>query len=285
MEIGIAGYGVVGHALCALFGGEERVRIYDKFKRGYDSEAAREAVNRADVAFVAVPTPMAADGSADTSAVEEVISWLAAPACIKSTVPPGTTDALSLKYRKPICFSPEYVGETHWHPFKHIENHGFVIVGGPRPQALHVLRAYQEVLGPKPRYVLTQSRLAEMAKYMENCFLATKVAFANQFYDLAAAMQLDFDELRELWLLDERVGRSHSMVTRERGFGGRCLPKDLSAIIHLAKRWGGAPLLEAVQQFNEATRARAARRPMATAVPAVAANASAENGQARLAEL
>ncbi|MGH9543073.1 MAG: hypothetical protein ACRD2H_14475 [Terriglobales bacterium] len=288
MEIGIVGFGVVGHALSALFGGEGRVRIYDKFLRGYNGAAEREAVNRAEVAFIAVPTPMAADGSADVSAVEEVVAWLQASAvCIKSTVPPGTTDALSLKYAKPLCFSPEYVGETQWHPFKYIENHGFVIIGGPRPHAQHVLRAYQEVLGPKPRYVLTQAKLGEMAKYMENCFLATKVAFANQFFDLAAAMQIDFDELRELWLLDERVGRSHTVVTAERGFGGRCLPKDLSALIAAAKRFGGAPLLEAVQQFNETSRMRVARRPLAeTPVQPILAGSGLDNGrEARRAEL
>lgn len=257
MDIGIVGYGVVGHALGALFG-EERLSIYDKYLRPFNGPAERARVNRCELVFLAVPTPMSPDGAADVSAVEEVASWLEAPACIKSTVPPGTTDALAAKYGRSICFSPEYVGETPWHPFKSIDAHGFVVIGGPRPAARRVLRAYQEALGPQPRYILTQAKLAEMAKYMENCFLATKVAFANQFHDLALALGLDYDELRELWLQDERVGRSHTLVTSERGFGGRCLPKDLAAMISLARAHGGAPLLEAVRDFNEQSRARAA---------------------------
>jgi UDP-glucose 6-dehydrogenase len=86
---------------------------------------------------------------------------------------------------------------------------------------------------------------------MENAFLATKVAFVNQFYDLARAYGVNYNELREVWLADERVGRSHTMVTEERGYRGRCLPKDMAAIIHAARMVGGAALLEAVDRYND----------------------------------
>lgn len=276
MRIGLVGFGVVGHALARLFGSEEELAIYDKFRRGYNSAAHRTAVDTTDLTFVAVPTPEAPDGSADISQVEEVASWVQAPMCIKSTVPPGTTDMLAHKYGKAICFSPEYVGETTWHPFKAVESHGFVIVGGPREAALRVLRAYQERLGPEPRYWLTKAKTAEMAKYMENCFLATKVAFTNQFFDLARALDIDFNELRELWLQDGRIGRSHTLVTAERGFGGRCLPKDLAAVVALARRLGGAPLLEAVQRYNREVRAQNAAAP---AVALTAAGSGEVNGR------
>jgi len=91
---------------------------------------------------------------------------------------------------------------------------------------------------------------------MENCFLATKVAFVNQFYDVASSLNIDFAELRELWLADPRIGRSHTMVTDERGFGGACLPKDMKAIVAAVNRFGGAPLLEAVIEYNEKIRNR-----------------------------
>ncbi|MCI0352896.1 MAG: hypothetical protein L0Z53_26035, partial [Acidobacteriales bacterium] len=83
-----------------------------------------------------------------------------------------------------------------------------------------------------------------------NCFLATKVAFVNQFYDIASTLGVNFDELRELWLADARIGRSHTLVTEERGFRGRCLPKDMRALISLMRQNGGAPLLEAVLDYN-----------------------------------
>jgi UDP-glucose 6-dehydrogenase len=86
---------------------------------------------------------------------------------------------------------------------------------------------------------------------MENAFLATKVTFVNQFFDIAVSLGVNFDELRQLWLLDGRVGGSHTTVTAERGFSGRCLPKDLLAMITAMRAGGGAPLLEAVFSYNE----------------------------------
>ncbi len=254
MAIGIVGYGVVGKALARVFGheaGDADVRVYDKYLGGMNGAQQKEAIQGCDLVFVAVPTPQAADGSCDLTAVEEVVAWVNPPMCLKSTVPPGTVDRLVAATGKRVCFSPEYVGESRWHPWKGIESHGFVIVGGEKGLCDLVVRAYQEVLGPLVRYFMTDARTAELCKYMENTFLATKVAFVNQFYDLAAAFGVNFNELRELWLADERVGRSHTIVTDERGYRGRCLPKDMSAIIRAARRAGGAPLLEAVARYNE----------------------------------
>jgi len=254
VRVGIVGYGVVGKALRKLFGGEsaeKTVRVYDKGIRGYSDGKSRQAIQNCDLVFVAVPTPELADGRANLRAVEEVVDWVEPPMCLKSTVPPGTVDRLIAATGKRICFSPEYVGETAWHPWKEIETHQFVIVGGERRLADIVVRAYQAYLGPMVRYLLTDAKTAELCKYMENAFLATKVAFVNQFYDLAEAWGVDYTELRELWLEDERIGRSHTLVTEERGYRGRCLPKDMAAIIQAARQVGGAPLLEAVDRYND----------------------------------
>jgi UDPglucose 6-dehydrogenase len=254
MNIGIVGYGVVGKALARLFGIQDSTQdlwIYDKGLGGMNTAKKKAAIQTCDLVFVAVPTPEGADGACDTSAVEEVASWVKPPMCLKSTVPPGTVDRLVAETGKKICFSPEYVGETKWHPWKVIETHGFVIVGGEKSVCDLAVRAYQEYLGPLVHYYITDARTAELCKYMENAFLATKVAFANQFYDLAQAYGVNYNELREIWLADERVGRSHSIVTQERGYRGRCLPKDMAAIIHAAKEFGGAPLLEAVDRYND----------------------------------
>lgn len=260
MIIGIVGYGVVGRALAKLFGyeaGNREVRVYDKFAAGMNDARSKAAIQNCELVFVAVPTPEAADGSCDATAVEEVVSWLVPPVCLKSTVPPGTVDRLIRATGKRICFSPEYVGETRWHPWKNIESHGFVIVGGEKSLCDLVVRAYQQHLGPLVRYYMTDAKAAELCKYMENCFLATKVAFVNQFYDLAQAYGVNYNELRELWLADERIGRSHTIVTEARGYRGRCLPKDIAAIIQAAKPLGGAPLLEAIDQYNDGVCRRA----------------------------
>ncbi len=254
MTIGIVGYGVVGKALAKLFGyesGNPALRIYDKGIAGMSGPESKSAIQKCDLVFVAVPTPEGSDGSCDLSAVEEVVSWVMPPICLKSTVPPGTVDRLIGATGKAICFSPEYVGETRWHSWKDIASHGFVIVGGERSLCELVVRAYQQVLGPLARYEVTDAKTAELCKYMENAFLAIKVAFVNQFYDLAQAYGIDFNELRELWLADERIGRSHTIVTEERGYRGRCLPKDMAAIIQAAKRVGGSSLLEAIDRYND----------------------------------
>ncbi len=254
MKLGIVGYGVVGKALAQVFRydvGNPDLVIYDKFVKGMNTPSRRAAVQKSDLVFIAVPTPEGPDGKCNLSAIEEVVSWIKPIMCVKSTVPPGTVDRLAAKTGKTICFSPEYVGETPWHPLKGIESHGFIIVGGERSACKLVIQAYQQFLGPTPHYYITNAKTAELCKYMENAFLATKVAFVNQFYDIADGFGVDYNELRELWLADERVGRSHTIVTAERGYRGRCLPKDMASIIHAARQFGGAPLLEAVDRFND----------------------------------
>ena len=273
MKIGIVGYGVVGRALSKLFGTEDGtagVQVYDKYARGLNTANCKAAIQACDLVFVAVPTPEGPGGACDVSAVEEVVAWVRPPMCLKSTVPPGTVDRLVNTTGKKICFSPEYVGETRWHPWKGIESHGFVIVGGERKICDLVVTAYQAHLGPLVRYYMTDARTAELCKYMENSFLATKVAFVNQFYDLAQAYAVEYHQLREIWLADERIGRSHTIVTEERGYRGRCLPKDVAAIIHASRPFGGAPLLEAIDRYNDEVcrRADAARAQGRSETPA-----------------
>ena len=253
MRIGIVGHGVVGSAIAHFFSRHPKheVMIYDKFQAPHNSADRKDAVNASDLVFLCVPTPTATDGtSCDVSSVEECIDWLQPPICIRSTIVPGTVDRLAAKTRKAISFSPEYLGEQMNHPWHEEGACGFVIVGGPLELCDLVFSAYAGFPGRELRCYRTTARAAELCKYMENCFLATKVAFVNQFYDISAAFGVDFQELRTLWLADPRVGDSHSSVTDERGFRGRCLPKDVAAVAAAMRPHGGAPLLEAVLTYN-----------------------------------
>jgi UDPglucose 6-dehydrogenase len=190
--------------------------------------------------------------------VEEVVSWCRAPIIvIKSTVPPGTTDMLSARYRKNLHFSPEYMGEGRQFvaPWKYPDprdprSHSFVIVGGD--SADMVLDLYATVMANDAHYIATSNIAAELAKYMENAFLATKVAFCYEFAGIAQAYGVDFKALRELWLSDSRMGRSHTMVLpNQKGFNGKCLPKDLSAIVEASTQNGFDPrILRAVRDIN-----------------------------------
>ena len=197
---------------------------------------------------------MAEDGSADTSIVEEAVGWIeSAYIIIRSTVPVGTTDRLRQATGKAVMFQPEYgPAETPDHPFNDLRKVRWAILGGEREHTIAVADLYKTVFNADFDIRQTDAKTAELTKYMENSYLALKVTFCNEFYDIAASHGIDYNELRELWLLDPRIGRSHTFVLpHARGFGGRCLPKDLSAIIDSASRKGVQPrLLEAVRDVN-----------------------------------
>jgi UDPglucose 6-dehydrogenase len=252
-SVAIVGYGAVGKGISQLFPGAVP---YDP-PLGLGS---KDEVNRCRFAFVSVPTPMSDDGSADTSIVEEVVSWIESEVIIlRSTVPIGTTDRLRETTGKSIVFQPEYgPAETPDHPFNNLRNVRWAILGGARRDTVRVADLYKTTFSADFTIQQTDARTAELTKYMENAYLAMKVTFCNEFYDIAQAHGIDYNELRELWLLDPRIGRSHTFVLPfSRGFGGRCLPKDLSAIIASATKAGvRAGLLEAVRDVNRAIRDR-----------------------------
>jgi len=251
MKLGIIGHGVVGSAMARLFCSAHDVCIFDKFLPQFNDSAHQRAINGCDLVFVSVPTPAGPDGmSCDVSAVEECAHWVQVPMCIRSTVSPGTTDRLGKLTQTPIAFSPEYIGESPNHPWRDEGGCGFVIAGGPYSLCELVFAVYRDCLPAKTVFYRTTALTAELCKYMENCFLATKVAFVNQFFDIATALGVNFEELRTIWLLDPRVGSSHTSVTLERGFRGRCLPKDIAALIAVMRSFGGAPLLEAIHSYN-----------------------------------
>jgi len=111
---------------------------------------------------------------------------------------------------------------------------------------------------PRIPIVITKSSTAEMVKYFTNCFLATKVTFANQMFEICEASGIDYDKVCEYALHDTRIGKSHLAVPGpdgDRGFGGHCFPKDLSAMIYYADEINaGSGLLQAVNFYNNEIR-------------------------------
>ncbi|WP_084134488.1 hypothetical protein [Paenibacillus harenae] len=247
MKVGIVGYGHVGKAMHVLF---PDAAVYDEPLH----LGSREDVNHCDVAFVCVPTPQHPSGKCDSSIVEEVLAWLQAEVIVvRSTIPVGFTDDQKQKTGKRIVFQPEYYGETADHPFASLSHRKWLAFGGASEDISMAVRAYQKVYNAEVKLVLTDAKTAELAKYMENCFLALKVAFCNEFYDLAKAYEINYDELREVWLEDPRIGRSHTFVYEEsRGFSGKCLPKDLNALIDMADEKNvNVDLMKSVRAKNE----------------------------------
>jgi UDPglucose 6-dehydrogenase len=250
--VAIVGYGVVGKSLHRLFGDDATWIDVG------GTPADRARINACDVAFICVPTPVGPDGACDTSAVEDCVAWLTSPLIvIRSTVAPGTTRRLRETTGKAILFQPEYIGETVAHPLADVRQHPFVILGGPMADCSAVADLYKRYFHSEVRFYFTDSTTAEVAKYMENAFYAAKVIFCNEFYDIARAHGVDYNELREVWLADPRISRDHTFVYPDnRGFSGKCLPKDVSAIIASARDRGcRTRLLEAIMAINLGHRA------------------------------
>ena len=161
MKIGIVGYGHVGQAMHGLF---KNATLYDKYK----NIGTQESINECDVVFVCVPTPQSSNGMCDTSAVEEVITWLTVPLIVlRSTVSVGLTDYMMNKYHKEIVFQPEYYGETVAHPFADLSDRNWLSFGGTRKGIDLAIRAYKTVINSNVKIYQADAKSVEMAKYME----------------------------------------------------------------------------------------------------------------------
>lgn len=233
VKAAIVGVGHVGSAMHQLL---PDAILYDPMRK----IGSREAVNRAQLAFVCVPTPSAPDGSCDTTAVEEVIAWVQTPLIvIRSTVSVGFTAEMGKKYGKRIVFQPEYYGETPGHPYADLRTRGWITLGGAPEDTREVAAFYRSVYPDGITILQSDSGAAELAKYMTNAFLASKVIFCNEMYDLAGRCGVSYEEARRLWLADGRIGQSHTLVfPDDRGYGGSCFPKDVRALLSIAREAG-----------------------------------------------
>jgi len=248
-KVGIVGAGVVGTAMQRLCG--QNAIMFDT-KPGFTRD--KKAINACDIVFVCVPTPMSADGSCDTSIVEDVAAWIEGPLIVlRSTVAPGTTDRLRRTFNKHIVFQPEYHGETVSHVFGNEAEIPFIVLGGTAEDTSRVADFYKHYYNAMVRFYFCDAATAEMAKYMENAFYAVKVTSVNESYDIANRHGVDDNLLREIWLADTRISRDHTFVyPNTRGFSGKCLPKDVNAIVKSCEQHGyEARFLKAALDINE----------------------------------
>ena len=220
------------------------------------------AIGAAQVAYIAVGTPSADDGSADLSgvfAVAELIGRSATgpiTAIIKSTVPVGTADRVR-----------EIMGQYCSHAFDVVSNPEFLkegaavgdfmkpdrIVVGCRDVATHAVveEIYRPLLRTGKPILFMDNRSAELSKYAANAFLATKISFINELSRLCEGVGADVDAVRRGAGTDSRIGLRFFFPGV--GYGGSCFPKDVKALMYTAQD-AGTPLsiLEAVEDVNQA---------------------------------
>jgi UDPglucose 6-dehydrogenase len=201
--------------------------------------------------FVCVPTPMNNQGQCDVVCVDDVMTHLNESAeylgirpviVLKSTVIPGTVERLNNTYRHLlICFNPEFLTERNF--IQDFKEQDRIIIGGPH-EATAVVKHMYAVAYPKVPVTKTSSTIAEMVKYMTNCFLSVKVSFANEVKQVCDKLEIDYDKVVEYATKDARLGMSHWSVPGpdgDFGFGGKCFSKDLNALMSKARELGVDP--------------------------------------------
>ncbi len=253
-KIGVVGFGYVGQALRYGFESQEsKIYFYDKFKH---SSSLKEVVENSEFIFVCVPTPYK-DDKIDLRIMDENIDEIARYAVgkdkiiiIKSTVIPGTTRNYAKKYPGcNFCCNPEFLTEAN--SLQDFMNPDRIIIGveGEKTKE-RVLSLYKEHFPTVPIFFTTFTG-AEIAKYMANAFLATKVIFANEIYDLCQKLGVNYEDVKNMVAADKRIGASHFKVTKEGGFGGKCFFKDMVALISLFDEHGvDVSLLKTVLRKN-----------------------------------
>ena len=262
--IGIIGQGFVGNAVYQKFSSFYEVFTYDLDKDKCNSSLS-DVIFKCETIFVCVPTPMKKDGSCDTSIIESILGEVdllvdnieaKRTIIIKSTIPPGTTARFNNRYESlSIVFNPEFLTERN--AVADFENQDRIIIGGPRPTTTEVKTIFSKVF-PKAHIIKTDSTHAEMVKYTTNTFLATKISFANEIYQLCGKLNIDYDKVIEYATLDDRLGDSHWGVPGhdgDLGFGGHCFPKDLAALLYLSRKYDTTNnVLCATQETNNNVR-------------------------------
>jgi UDPglucose 6-dehydrogenase len=249
--IGVIGAGVVGGVLAhwAQAQGHD-VRVYDPPKGHADIGMLADA----PTIFVCVPTPYTAGVGFDDRLLLQSMALIPGQktVVIKSTVLPGTTDLLQSRYpQHRVMFNPEFLREaTAFQDFAHPDRQ---IVGRTASVDEAEARRIMAMLPIAPYEQICGAGEAEMAKYMANTFLAVKVSFANDMFDLCERLDVDYSTVKDIVAADERIGPSHMDVLHGgyRGYGGKCLPKDSRALLDLARSAGiRMEVLQAADRVN-----------------------------------
>lgn len=250
VSIGIIGKGFVGTAVAHGFshqtGYGADIRIYDVDPEK-SNNSLEETVNKSDFIFLSVPTPADKDGFNDLSIVksvlkdiDKVIKNVDNIVLVRSTVVPGTSRGLQNEFPNlRLVFNPEFLTERSA-TFDFI-NQTRVILGGDKKLTNRVKYLYKHRFGDFLPVIETNFETAEMIKYMNNLFFATKVSFLNEMKLLSDKVGVNWSEAIDGFILDGRIGHSHLSVPGpdgKLGFGGSCFPKDIQALIRFGEQNG-----------------------------------------------
>jgi nucleotide sugar dehydrogenase len=249
MIIGIIGNGFVGKATQLLkCSAIDKMYIYDIIPDKCEPIGLTlDDLVECDIIFIALPTPMESDGSCHLGIIEKCLDNLRTiinpnktSIILRSTVPPGTSDRLD------VYFMPEFLTERNWkNDFIECKNwiFGCDLSDEKFQNKINLLfsTAQSESVIKHNTTHFTSRSEAEMIKYVRNCFLAVKVSFFNEIAEFAQSKGINYETVKDLSTLDDRIGSSHTNVPGvdgHKGFGGICLPKDTHSLLHEMKQIG-----------------------------------------------
>jgi len=259
MKIGIVGNGFVGNAIYQNFKDKVECKVYDvRIHRCYDS---MEDVVKCDIVFVCLPTPMKENGECDLSYVLQFFKDVKTTNgntlfVIKSTVPIGTTKkVIQMRQDLRVIHNPEFLTAVNAaEDFKNADRH---IIGGKQNLCMILRDFYRQHFPSTPIQVVTSDE-SETIKYFANSFLAAKVSFFNNLYEICQKFEMNFDSVKNGICTDDRIGFAHTKVPGPdglMGFGGYCFPKDINALINTLKENDiDASLFEAAWKYNQKIR-------------------------------
>jgi UDPglucose 6-dehydrogenase len=251
MKIGIIGNGFVGKATNILANEEVELIVYDiNPDLCIPLGTTLQDLCHVDIIFISVPTPMNKDGSCHIGILEtviqnikEIISLDEKLVVCRSTVPPGTSDALN------CYFMPEFLTEKNFiNDFINNEYWIFGLKGKKIQDEIFKLKMSELInLSHKHKKInynnihFVSNKEAEMIKLFRNNFLSVKVSFCNEIEEFCSKKDINYENVRKLAVLDNRIGESHSCVPGhdgKRGFGGTCFPKDTNNLNSEMKKIG-----------------------------------------------
>lgn len=235
MKIGVIGGGIVGAATARSFVEHGDVFVYDT-KQELRTDTYEATVD-SDIVFVCLPTPQRYDtGLLCTRYVDEFFAGVAGAETafvLKSTVPVGTTDRLREQFKLPnLVHSPEFLTARCANTDAQIPARN--IVGGPQCEGKKMLVQLLWERFPGVQVLEVSAMESEVAKLICNSFFAVKIAFFNEVFEYAQLLGLNWRAVQECVLSDGRISHAHTRVpgpNGQLGFGGACLPKDLSSFV------------------------------------------------------
>jgi nucleotide sugar dehydrogenase len=252
-KIGIIGLGMTGKVLLNWLEDEKiDVKGYDKFK----NIGSREELKDREIIFLCLPTPYNKKSGYNLSALIENIEFFKGPKIfvIHSTVLPGTTENFQKKYKKHIfLFNPEFLSEsTADQDFRKPDRQ--IIGYTSKKESKRIANEILKILPRSSFERIIPATEAEMVKIANNAFNAMKVIYANQIYDLCQKLEINYDTVRECLAKSKFIMTdSHLYVFHKgyRGVGGKCLPKDLNALIIQYKKFKLKPsFFETIWKIN-----------------------------------